>query len=82
MLGSISEYVSGVNKANKEKKMHLFTSVVIVRRNAPIDWDALNAEYEVNQKIRWAKLPKLVKEFYKEHPEVANMTQVSIGRAF
>ena len=48
------------------------------KRNEPIDWDALNVEYEANQKIRWAKLPKLIKELYKEHPEVTSMTQEDV----
>ena len=49
-----------------------------INNNEPIDWDALNAEHEANQKVRWAKLPNLIKEFYVEHPEVASMSQEDV----
>jgi hypothetical protein len=35
---------------------------------APIDWAAVKADHEKNQKIRWSKCPPLKKEFYVEHP--------------
>lgn len=45
-----------------------------------IDWDALNADYEKNQKERWSKLPPIVKDFYIEDPKVANMPPAEVQR--
>lgn len=43
--------------------------------NGVIDWSKLNAEYEEEQKRRWAQCPELIKNFYVEHPEVSKMTE-------
>ncbi|XP_030370077.1 probable ATP-dependent RNA helicase DDX43 isoform X2 [Scaptodrosophila lebanonensis] len=45
-----------------------------------IDWDALNKASIAAQKARWAKLPPLTKNFYKEWPEVANLPQAEADR--
>lgn len=39
-----------------------------------IDWDKLNAHYEEQQKIRYEQLPPIIKDFYKEDPQVAAMS--------
>ena len=39
-----------------------------------IDWGAVKEQHEESQKARWAKCPTLIKNFYKEHPEVTEMT--------
>lgn len=39
-----------------------------------IDWEKANAECEAARKIRWESCPKLIKDFYMEHPEVTNMS--------
>ncbi|PSN29920.1 hypothetical protein C0J52_20712 [Blattella germanica] len=38
-----------------------------------INWAELNKKYEDAQKERWSKCPPLIKNFYIENPEVANM---------
>lgn len=38
-----------------------------------IDWEKANAECEAARKERWAACPKMIKDFYVEHPEVTNM---------
>ncbi|XP_054276389.1 probable ATP-dependent RNA helicase DDX43 [Macrosteles quadrilineatus] len=38
-----------------------------------IDWDQVNRAYEEGQKQKWANLAPLIKEFYKEDPEVKHM---------
>ena len=40
-----------------------------------IDWGAVKENYEQAQREKWARCPKLIKEFYTEHPEVAAMTK-------
>ena len=35
-----------------------------------IDWDNLKNEHEEAQKVKWAKCPPLVKDFYSEDPDV------------
>ena len=45
-----------------------------------IDWGAVNADHERAQKERWAKCPELVKVFYSEHPEVAEMTPEEVDK--
>ncbi|XP_005185716.2 probable ATP-dependent RNA helicase DDX43 [Musca domestica] len=45
-----------------------------------IDWDKLNKRAEVERKKRWAKCPPLRKDFYKEHPDVANMNAEDVAR--
>ncbi|KAL0276939.1 UNVERIFIED_CONTAM: hypothetical protein PYX00_004397 [Menopon gallinae] len=39
-----------------------------------IDWDEINRQADEYEKARWSKLPQLKKEFYFEHPDVANMS--------
>ena len=58
--------------------IRIVVTIMTTNDYVPIDWDKLNAEHEENQKIRWAKLPKLIKEFYKEHPEVTSMSQEDV----
>ncbi|XP_017007606.2 probable ATP-dependent RNA helicase DDX43 isoform X1 [Drosophila takahashii] len=45
-----------------------------------IDWASLNKASEAATKARWAKCPPLTKNFYKEAPEVANLTESQIER--
>lgn len=47
-----------------------------------IDWDAVNKRCDEAIKERWAKCPILVKDFYKEHPEVTALSpdQVAVFR--
>lgn len=45
---------------------------------APIDWDAANKEAEQARKERWAKCPKMIKDFYEEDPEVTNMSEEDV----
>ncbi len=44
----------------------------------PIDWAKLKIESDRAQKEKWAKCPKLIKDFYKQHPEVSPLSYVSI----
>lgn len=39
-----------------------------------IDWDALNKQCDAARQEQWGKCPELIKNFYKELPEVANMS--------
>lgn len=41
----------------------------------PIDWDALNRQAEEARRVRWAKCPKMIKNFYEQHREVVEMTE-------
>ncbi|XP_061727461.1 uncharacterized protein LOC133532701 [Cydia pomonella] len=45
-----------------------------------IDWTKLNSFYEESQKERWSKLPPIVKDFYKEDPQVAAMSPAEVSR--
>ncbi|KAH8284315.1 hypothetical protein KR018_003466 [Drosophila ironensis] len=45
-----------------------------------IDWDALNKASKLARDARWAALPPLTKDFYKEDPEVAHMSQAEVER--
>ncbi|KAH8385569.1 hypothetical protein KR200_000436 [Drosophila serrata] len=45
-----------------------------------IDWAAINRASEEASAARWAKLPPLTKNFYKEAPEVANLSESEIKR--
>ncbi|KYM82907.1 putative ATP-dependent RNA helicase DDX43 [Atta colombica] len=42
---------------------------------ANFDWNKANEEYEECQKQKWAALPPIIKNFYKEDPAIANMPQ-------
>ena len=44
-----------------------------------IDWDALNANREENEKARWAHLPEMFKDFYEEHPDVTKRTEEEVA---
>lgn len=45
-----------------------------------IDWGNVQAEYEAAQKKKWAKFPKLIKDFYEEHPEVTAMPDCQVEK--
>ncbi|CAK1545538.1 unnamed protein product [Leptosia nina] len=45
-----------------------------------LDWAKLNAYHDQQQQDRWAKLPPIVKDFYKEDPEVAAMPPEEVKR--
>jgi hypothetical protein len=45
-----------------------------------IDWDKANKEAEVARKARWEKCPKMLKNFYNEHPEVTNMSDEEVEK--
>lgn len=45
-----------------------------------IDWEKLNAYHTEVQQNRWANLPPIIKDFYKEDPEVANMSPAEVTR--
>ncbi|KAG5339518.1 DDX43 helicase, partial [Acromyrmex charruanus] len=42
---------------------------------ANFDWNKANEEYEERQKQKWAALPPIIKNFYKEDLAIANMPQ-------
>lgn len=44
-----------------------------------IDWDKANSECEAARKAHWAKCPKLIKDFYNEHPDVTQMTDKEVS---
>jgi hypothetical protein len=48
--------------------------------NAPIDWEALRLDSERQRKEKWAKCPQLIKNFYVEHPEVAEMSPEDVAQ--
>lgn len=43
-----------------------------------VDWSKLNAFHENHQQERWNNLPPIIKDFYKEDPEVANMDPTEV----
>ncbi|XP_029178271.1 probable ATP-dependent RNA helicase DDX43 [Nylanderia fulva] len=43
------------------------------------DWTKANDEYEKLQKEKWAALPPIIKNFYKEDPMVANMPKIKVA---
>lgn len=45
-----------------------------------IDWDRLNAYYDEQQQARYKNLPPIIKDFYKEDPEVAAMSPADVTR--
>lgn len=46
----------------------------------PIDWGKANEEAEECRRIRWEKCPSMIKQFYKEHPEVTEMTNEEVEK--
>ena len=42
---------------------------------AVIDWDSVHSNREENERLRWAHLPEMYKEFYQEHPDVTARTE-------
>ncbi|XP_053615472.1 probable ATP-dependent RNA helicase DDX43 [Plodia interpunctella] len=44
-----------------------------------IDWDKLNNFHDQHQQERWENLPPIIKDFYKEDPEVAALTPAAIA---
>jgi len=45
-----------------------------------IDWGAVKEQHEEATKARWAKCPTLIKNFYKEHPEVTELSQEQVKK--
>ncbi|CAH0596389.1 unnamed protein product [Chrysodeixis includens] len=45
-----------------------------------IDWEKLNAYHNEHQQSRYEKLPAIIKDFYKEDPEIAAMTPAEVTR--
>lgn len=43
-----------------------------------IDWDKANKQADAARKARWEKCPIMVKDFYLEHSEVANMKEEEV----
>ncbi|XP_046739463.1 probable ATP-dependent RNA helicase DDX43 [Diprion similis] len=43
------------------------------------DWSKANNDYEKFQKEKWAKCPELIKNFYHEDPDVANMSKEKVA---
>ncbi|XP_011637060.1 probable ATP-dependent RNA helicase DDX43 [Pogonomyrmex barbatus] len=43
------------------------------------DWGKANEEYEERQKQKWATLPPIIKNFYKEDSDVANMSKTKVA---
>lgn len=70
------------DSASGSKDSGSYAKYTIINENGVevIDWDALNADYEKNQKERWSKLPPIVKDFYIEDPKVANMPPAEVQR--
>jgi ATP-dependent RNA helicase DDX43 len=56
-----------IPEKNQEDEEYMYTPRVI-------DWDKANAQCEAARKERWAKCPKMLKDFYSEHPATAKMT--------
>ncbi|XP_068156584.1 probable ATP-dependent RNA helicase DDX43 [Drosophila tropicalis] len=48
--------------------------------NGVIDWDAVNKASEKAQVERWAKVPPITKNFYKEASEVSNLSELEVER--
>ncbi|CAB4068585.1 DDX43 [Lepeophtheirus salmonis] len=45
-----------------------------------IDWDNLKARSAEAQKVRWSKCPPLIKDFYREHPDVSSLTEDQVSK--
>lgn len=45
-----------------------------------VNWVKLNAYHDKKQQEKFAKLPPVIKDFYKEDPEVANMSPAEVKR--
>ena len=44
----------------------------------PIDWGAINKEFEEAQKVKWGAYPPVIKNFYHEHPEVSCLSKLQV----
>lgn len=44
-----------------------------------IDWDQIKEEADAAQKAKWAKCPPLIKDFYKEHPDVLKFSPAQVA---
>ncbi|XP_022174434.1 probable ATP-dependent RNA helicase DDX43 [Myzus persicae] len=60
----------------KQKLMEESQQTAPVQSN--FDWDELMKEEAENLKIRLAAMPPIIKDFYKEHPEVTMMTDQEV----
>lgn len=49
-------------------------------KDVPIDWEKVNAQADEARKVRWAKCPLLVKNFYEEHEMTKAMTQEEVDQ--
>ena len=47
---------------------------------ADFDWGAVQANYEKMRKEKWKSYPEIIKEFYVEHPDVADMSQEEVDK--
>ncbi|XP_054747630.1 probable ATP-dependent RNA helicase DDX43 [Anastrepha obliqua] len=71
-LGSSNNYTTKESSYSGEQTESKFTGI--------IDWDAANRRAKEEKTKRWAKCPPLTKNFYKEDPEVANLTPEEVAR--
>ncbi|KAL0129589.1 hypothetical protein PUN28_001690 [Cardiocondyla obscurior] len=69
------------NKYNKQEDVHS-TQAMSEKKDIDwtnFDWTKANSEYESRQKEKWAALPPIIKNFYKEDPIVANMSASKVA---
>lgn len=45
-----------------------------------IDWDKINKEYEEEKKQKFSGCPQILRDFYKEHPDIRTMSESEVTR--
>lgn len=63
---------------NQETQME--TQVSSSNNDEIIDWEKANIEAEAARKVRWAKCPVMIKDFYVEDTEVTNMSDEDVDK--
>ena len=59
---------------------YLLRLMKMLQEDELIDWGAVKEQHEEATKARWAKCPTLIKNFYKEHPEVTELSQEQVKK--
>lgn len=68
----------GGYRDNDQSNKDDYTSKIVEKEPEIIDWDKANAACDAARKERWEKCPLLLKNFYDEHPEVTNMSDIEV----
>ena len=78
-LSTLSVGGTGWGSGNLGAPLATPNSGVEENNDQVIDWEALNSNREENERLRWAHLPEMTKDFYSEHPHVAARSEEEVA---